>query len=116
MDFQRKTFLQFLKTSQGNLLSTLKKKQTILISYKDGFGSIVIILGWIGLFSPVSKGNIEGLLLGDLAWLWVLYIFIDNNVKTWTLCAFATGVALVVFLALTRIVYLISIRSSSKNE
>jgi hypothetical protein len=76
------------------------------------FGSIVIILGWIGLFAPVTKQNIQALLLGDIAWLWVFYIFIQAH-GTWTFTALSSGVILVIFLALVRILYLLFFASDS---
>ena len=78
------------------------------------FGSVVIILGWIGLFSPVSVGNIQGLLLGDIAYLIVFFKFIENHGK-YTVIAQVSCVYLVLYLMAVRIIYLV-IQKSKKDK
>lgn len=70
------------------------------------FGSVVIILGWIGLFSPVTKGNIQALLLGDIAYIAVFFQFIHNH-GSYTLTAQISCLYLVIYLALARVTYLL---------
>lgn len=70
------------------------------------FGSVVIILGWIGLFAPVTKQNIQALLIGDIAYLIVFFQFINNHGE-YTITAQLSCLYLVIYLALARTVYLI---------
>lgn len=42
------------------------------------FGSLVVLLGWIGLRAPVTRGNVEGLLLGDVLYLVVFIAWINQ--------------------------------------
>jgi hypothetical protein len=80
------------------------------------FGSVVIILGWIGLRAPVSPENIQALLLGDIAYLFVYFHFIENH-GTHTVAGVLSCVVLVVFLAVVRTVYLtLVVPSQSKEE
>lgn len=78
------------------------------------FGSIVIILGWIGLFAPVSKGNIQALLLGDIVYIGV-YIQFTEKYGKYTMTSLISCFFLVIFLAITRAMYLFILSSKKKK-
>ena len=88
--------------------------QEIVADMIRWFGSVVIILGWIGLFAPVSPQNIQALLLGDLAYLVVYFYFIERH-GAYTTTGLVSCVYLVVFLALVRFVYLVVVIPREKT-
>jgi len=68
-------------------------------------GSIILILGYIGLRSPVCIETIEALLLGDIVYVAVFIPFV-NAYGDWTIASHFS-VWSVTFLALVRTVFII---------
>jgi len=68
-------------------------------------GSIILILGYIGLRSPVCIQTIEALLLGDIVYV-VVFIPFVNEYGAWT-AASHFSVWSVTFLALVRTMFII---------
>jgi hypothetical protein len=67
-----------------------------------------IFLGCIGLGTPLLRGNVEGLLLGDLAYLGVFYAWIElKHFGAWTLESIGPSFLLVWFLAAVRTFWLV---------
>eukprot|EP01104_Vermistella_antarctica_P009727 TRINITY_DN251_c0_g2_i1.p1 TRINITY_DN251_c0_g2~~TRINITY_DN251_c0_g2_i1.p1 ORF type:complete len:314 (+),score=55.72 TRINITY_DN251_c0_g2_i1:216-1157(+) len=79
--------------------------QPIGIEMMRWFGSLVMLLGYIGLRAKVTKGNIEGLLYGDILYLIVFVQFIVRYGE-WTWSAILGGGVVVLILATFRTVYL----------
>jgi hypothetical protein len=70
------------------------------------FGSLVAILGYIGLRSEVSVENIEGLLLGDILWLFVGVHFLNHYASHYTPSGYFS-VGITMFLAFARTLYVV---------
>ena len=76
------------------------------------FGSLCCLLGYIGLFAPVTRGNIEALLLGDVLYLAVWYHFISLYAE-FNLWSLLPAALLVVFLAVARAIFLLTLSKTS---
>jgi len=71
------------------------------------FGSLVLLLGVVGLGCQPTRPLVEALLIGDIVWLWVFYFQMEEHGLTpnWT---FGThfSIWIVVFLASVRTIFL----------
>ena len=79
------------------------------------FGSLVFLLGWMGVFSPVLPSTIIALLIGDIIWCYVFYLQVQLLGSSWTISALFSFF-ITAFLALLRCIYLFMYLFSSSSS
>jgi hypothetical protein len=72
------------------------------------FGSMCILMGYVGVFAPVLKEVVQACLIADFLWMWAFYTILVER-SNWTTGGSIFSIVSVLFLASTRILYLLNL-------
>jgi len=106
-------FPSFVMTQQG-----LPSTDDLANGNLAQFGTLVLLLGYLGVRARAKPRVIEALLLGDVLWVAIFYRLVTSHygpLATWTLGSHFS-MWITVFLGLTRTTYLITKYSGGKHK
>lgn len=89
-------------------LSSAEDQSVASLGNLRQFGSMCILMGWVGVFAPVVKEVVQACLLADFLWMAAYYTILAER-GNWTTGGSLFSIGSVIFLASTRIVYLLNL-------
>jgi len=93
-------FPEFVMTQQG-----LPASSSLANGNLAQFGSLVMLMGYLGVRAAPTPHVIEALLFGDFLWMFIFKGFVDQHARGWTAGAHFS-IWVTAFLAVTRTAYL----------